>query len=218
MENARIRPRSPQDRGETIGYIVIETNVSGSAEIEGLPYVAALGGDTINGVGDSPAYSYTYNAMTNSKTAVASQAAMDGGNGGWAVLYGDNPITNTGNTLKLAIDEDQNKDSERRHTSEQVAYLIIDPPLHETIVSPVLVPMAARKSSSVGNGIHPRDVDQGLMELLDIRSTPQRVQSFGDACPAPSTSSSVVVLNAEAIDEVVSELESAIASELSIAP
>jgi hypothetical protein len=113
---------------ETIGYIVLETSTSGTAEIEGLRYVAALGGDTIKGVGDAPAYTYSYAAMPNSKTAVASQAAMDGGNGGWAVLYGDNPITSTGTTLKLAIDEDQANDSERKHTSEQVAYLIIDPP------------------------------------------------------------------------------------------
>jgi hypothetical protein len=31
--------------------------------------------------------------------------------------------------LRLAIDEDQLKDAERSHTTEQVAYLIIDPPL-----------------------------------------------------------------------------------------
>jgi VCBS repeat-containing protein len=121
---------------ETIGYIVIETSTSGTAEIEGLPYVAALGGDTIRGVGDSPAYNYSYSAMPNSKTAVVNQAAMDGGNGGWAVLYGDNPITPTGNTLKLAIDEDQANDTERRHTSEQVAYLIIDPPAEAATESP----------------------------------------------------------------------------------
>ena len=45
---------------ETIGYIVIETSTSGTAEIEGLRYVAALGGDSIKGVGDCPAYNYSY--------------------------------------------------------------------------------------------------------------------------------------------------------------
>ncbi|MHC4400846.1 MAG: hypothetical protein ACYTG0_14310 [Planctomycetota bacterium] len=62
--------------------------------------------------------------MPNSKAAVASQVAMDGGNGGWAVLYGSDPITPTGSTLKLAIDEDQAKDSERKHTTEQVASFV----------------------------------------------------------------------------------------------
>jgi hypothetical protein len=49
---------------------------------------------------------------------------MDGGNGGWAILYGTDPITNGG--LKLAIDEDWAWDSERRHTTEQVAYLVFN--------------------------------------------------------------------------------------------
>ena len=87
-----------------------------------LPYVAAVGGDTIRGLDNSPAYSYGYAAMPNSKTAVVSQAGMDGGNGGWAVLYGNNPITPTGSTLNLAIKEDQSGDTERKHTTEQVAY------------------------------------------------------------------------------------------------
>jgi hypothetical protein len=101
-----------------------------------LPYVAAVGGDSIMGVGNSPSYNYTYPAMANSKTAVVSQAGMDGGNGGWAVVYGSDPITPTGGTLKLAIDEDQAYDAERAHTTEQVAYFIIDPPL-QAVAEPV---------------------------------------------------------------------------------
>ena len=88
-----------------------------------------MGGDSIKGVGDSPSYNYSYSAMPNSKVAVVSQAAMDGGNGGWAVLYGSNPITPTGNTLNLAIDEDQTWDAERQHITEQVACIVFDPPV-----------------------------------------------------------------------------------------
>ena len=44
------------------------------------------------------------------------------------MLYGTDPITPTGSTLRLAIDEDQLGNSERSHTTEQVAYFIIDPP------------------------------------------------------------------------------------------
>ncbi len=100
---------------------MLETNTSGTAEIDGLPYVAALGGDTIKGVDDSPAYQYTYSAMANSKTAIVTQSGMDGGNGGWAVLDGSDPITPSGTTLKLAVDEDQVNDTEGKHTNEQVA-------------------------------------------------------------------------------------------------
>ena len=46
---------------------------------------------------------------------------MDGGNGGWPILYGATPLTPTG--LSLAYEEDQARDAERRHTHEQVAYL-----------------------------------------------------------------------------------------------
>lgn len=53
------------------------------------------------------------------RVGVATQAAMDGGNGGWAVLYGSNPVTGD---IDLAVDEDQIGDSERNHITEQVGY------------------------------------------------------------------------------------------------
>ena len=49
---------------------------------------------------------------------------MDGGNGGWAILYGDNPITMT--ELEIAVDEDWAIDTERKHTGEQVAYIVFE--------------------------------------------------------------------------------------------
>lgn len=124
---------------ETIGYVVIEASTSGADEIEGLRYVAAVGPDSIGGIGDSPGYSYTYNALANATTAVASQVSMQGTNGGWAVLYGQDPITSSGNTIELAIDEDQLLDSERQHIGEQVAYLIIE----STAENPTNVPPVA---------------------------------------------------------------------------
>lgn len=116
---------------ETIGYFVIESSSDGV--IEGLPFRAGLGGDTVKGVDDAPAYQYSYDPFAAGipKAAVVSMAGMDGGNGGWAFLYGDNPLPTAGGggDLYLAIDEDQSKDNERRHTTEQVAYFIIDPPV-----------------------------------------------------------------------------------------
>ena len=114
---------------EKMGYLVIESTGSGTGMIEGLPFVAAVGGDTVRGITDAPPYTYAYPVMDNAKAAVASQAGMDGNNGGWAVLYGGNPLPADGGTLSLAIDEDQLKDTERAHTTEQVAYLVIDPPI-----------------------------------------------------------------------------------------
>jgi hypothetical protein len=106
---------------ETIGYIVIE---AGSGDIEGLQYAAALGGDTVQGVDNTPPYNYAPGALFTPKVAIASVAAMDGTNGGWAILYGANPVTS--GKLNLAIDEDQSADSERAHTSEQVGYIVFE--------------------------------------------------------------------------------------------
>jgi hypothetical protein len=49
---------------------------------------------------------------------------MDGGNGGWAILYGSDPLT--ASQVSLAIEEDWYRDSERRHSTEQVGYIIFE--------------------------------------------------------------------------------------------
>ena len=90
--------RSP----DTVGYIVFE---SGRGTVNGVDYVAAVGSDTVAGFDDSPPYTYGFNMLQSADTAIVSQAAMDGGNGAWPILYGPNPLTN--NSVDLAIDEDQ---------------------------------------------------------------------------------------------------------------
>jgi hypothetical protein len=95
---------------EMIGYVVVEAGegtmdtASGEAR-----YFAALGPDTVRGVYNAAPYTYTL---------------KDGGDGGWAVLYGSNPVTSS--SLKLAIEEDMAWDSERKHTSEQVGYIVFE--------------------------------------------------------------------------------------------
>jgi hypothetical protein len=108
---------------EVIGYIVIE---AGSGSIGPTNYVAALGSDSIKGVGDVPPYTYPLSGISDPSNAVAilSQAAMDGGNGSWAILYGEGPIMASG--INLAVDEDMAIDYERRHTSEQVGYIVFE--------------------------------------------------------------------------------------------
>ena len=106
---------------ETIGYIVIE---SGSGTIDGFTYSAGLGSDTIRGVDNAPPYSYSVSGLSAASGAVLSSAAMDGGDGGWPVLYGPSPVSSS--LIQLAIDEDQESNSERRHTTEQVAFLVFE--------------------------------------------------------------------------------------------
>jgi hypothetical protein len=106
---------------ETIGVIVFET---GHGTIAGTPFEAALGADSVRGVADSPPYYYAFSSpfASQPEVAVATLAGLDGNNGGWAQLYAFTPVTSSG--LLLAIDEDQIGDSERNHTTEQVAYVV----------------------------------------------------------------------------------------------
>ena len=53
---------------------------------------------------------------------VATQEAMDGSDGGFAVLFGPNLFAF--NRLGLAVDEDQIGDAERAHTSEQAGFWV----------------------------------------------------------------------------------------------
>ncbi|MBD3321759.1 MAG: hypothetical protein GF350_11745, partial [Chitinivibrionales bacterium] len=103
---------------EILGYIVLE---SGSYSVGNVNLETALGSDIIQGVTDSPPYSYSH-GIAGPTGAVATLAAMDGNNGGWAVLYGSNPVALA--SINLAIDEDQEYDTERNHTSEQVGYVV----------------------------------------------------------------------------------------------
>ncbi len=104
---------------ETIGYIVVE---AGSGLIDGIAFEAAVGSDSVRGVDNNPPFSYRH-GLSNATNAIVSSAAMDGGDGGWPVLYGSNPISS--NNLGLAINEDVIGDAERSHTKEQVAYILL---------------------------------------------------------------------------------------------
>ncbi len=105
---------------ETIGYIVID---AGNGTIDGIEYAAGVTSDGVAGVTNNPPYGRPISGLTTTATlGVATLTAMDGGNGGWAMLYGANPISNS--NINLAIDEDQLNDTERNHTGEQVAYIV----------------------------------------------------------------------------------------------
>ncbi len=113
----------PQDdrQSEQIGYIILE---AGSGTIDDVEYITNVGSQTIQGMGDNPPYSYSISGLSDATVSIASQAGMNDNNGGWVVLFGEDPYTTS--SLKLAIDEDQFKDSERQHNSEQVAYIVFD--------------------------------------------------------------------------------------------
>jgi len=105
----------------TLAYIVIE---AGHGTLDGKGYSAALGADTVRGVGNSPPYVYSVSGLATASTAIVSQAGMDGGDGAWAVLYGPSPVAP--HQVSIACDEDWYLDSERRHSTEQLGYIVFE--------------------------------------------------------------------------------------------
>jgi len=104
---------------EDVGYIIVET---GNGTVNGVANERALGADIVFGVTTGP---FNYALMRDYRHGIASQNAMDGGDGGWAVLFGATPLAFS--QIGLAIDEDTIGDTERNHTSEQVAYWVFEP-------------------------------------------------------------------------------------------
>jgi hypothetical protein len=106
---------------ETIGFLIFE---SGKYGRDGVRFEARLGENTIKGTQDSEAgYSYQLD-LEKPNHAVLSTSGLNGSDGGWPVLFGDQLFRD--NTMFLAFDEDQTVDSERYHTTEEISYLAFE--------------------------------------------------------------------------------------------
>ncbi len=105
---------------ETLGYIVIE---AGTATVNDITFAAAVGPDFGGGVGNNPPYNYSVSGDFD--IGILNQQGEDGGQGGWAVLYGSDPLS--ANQISWAIDEEVVAgDTARGHTTENVGYWIFD--------------------------------------------------------------------------------------------
>ncbi len=112
---------------ETVGFIVFE---QGHGELFGVEYEARLGENTIAGIDNSPPYTYDFDQNFSSTPGIGlvAKAGENGGHGGYAVLYGENPLR-TGE-IDLAIDEnDAGSGDDRTHINEQVNYVVFEGPL-----------------------------------------------------------------------------------------
>ncbi len=104
---------------ETIGYFVFE---AGEGFINGHKFVTAVGSDKVKGLNNSSyGYDYVLTGLDEVEALVVTAAGIDGSEGAWPVMMGVPSATN----VWLFAAEDQIKDFERSHTSEQVAYFAI---------------------------------------------------------------------------------------------
>ncbi len=109
---------------ETLGVIIID---AGQGTLDSVNYETITGPDTVFDISNPATYTFNSSFGSTPQFGLVTQAAMDGGNGGWAYLFGSNGLTASG--LTLIIDEDQINDSERAHTNEQVSYFVAESPL-----------------------------------------------------------------------------------------
>jgi len=105
---------------ETLGYIVIE---AGTGTVNDISFAAAVGPDTGAGVGNNPPFNYSVTGDFD--VGILTQQGEDGGQGGWTVLYGADPLS--ANQISWATEEEVVAgDTSRRHTSENIGYWVFD--------------------------------------------------------------------------------------------
>ena len=104
-------------------------NGSAIGTLNGVAFEASIGAKSVYGVDDAPPYAYAFLTPFGSAPQVAAvtQAAMIGGDGGWAQTHGATQATTA--SLLLSIDEDQLGDAERKHTKERVFYIVFESPV-----------------------------------------------------------------------------------------
>ncbi|MEO1261422.1 MAG: T9SS type A sorting domain-containing protein [Bacteroidota bacterium] len=106
---------------ETLGIFVIE---SGNYSRNGVRFEARVGENTVEGIlNTNSGYAYQLN-LNKPNHAVLSTAGLNGGDGGWPVLFGERLFRD--NSMFLAFDEDQITDTDRYHTSEEIAYVAFE--------------------------------------------------------------------------------------------
>ncbi len=155
---------------ETLGYIVAE---AGSGTVNNIFYELALGSDSVAGnnagnTGD------TYGMSRHHTIAVLHQAGEDGGNGSWAVLYGDDPLD--GNNLDLAVDEEIFAgDASRNHTNERVyywAFAASELTLRKTLINDSGGTASLADFTLSAAGIDPFSGISGTDDVTDVNVTP----------------------------------------------
>ena len=105
---------------EWLGYIVVE---AGAGIVNDISFAAAVGPDTGAGVGNSPPYSYSVTGDFD--IGIVNSAGEDGGQGGWTILYGADPLP-PGQILWATDEETVAGDTGRTHTTENIGYWVFE--------------------------------------------------------------------------------------------
>lgn len=105
---------------ETLGVFVVETGTSSGNNINSL---AGRTANNIRGTGNSPPYSNTVSGDFD--VGVATMGGENGGDGGWFVFFGADPLPS--NQIRGAIEEETVQgDTSRTHITEEAFYWLFD--------------------------------------------------------------------------------------------
>jgi len=123
---------------EWLGYIVVE---AGSGTVNDISFEAAVGPNIGAGVGNNPPF--VYNVGGDFDIGIVNQAGENGGQGGWTILFGSDPLPAGG--LHWATDEEVVAgDLMRGHIAENIGYWVFD--------NNQTAKLDAKKSVSMFNG------------------------------------------------------------------
>ena len=128
LERAEVNDGSI-NQSESIGYIAMAGGLQSSfTDVLGntIEYESIYSSDSIRGWGSC--YTVNYINTYTSPLVIASQITRDGSNGGWVrrCIVGTSSVT-------LTIDEDQDRDSERAHTTERVGAFVFSDSFYASI-------------------------------------------------------------------------------------
>lgn len=169
---------------ETIGYVVIET---GTGLMGSRSFSAGVSSDIVRGIDNAPGYEVTVAGMTDIDHGLAAQTAEDGGDGGFAVLYGAQPFAVE--AFDVVIDEDQLSDNERSHTTEQVAYLVFGRP----VSGPPTVSLSATATTVVQNAVTTLSWNATNASSVDIPGVGTNLEPVGTADVRPEQTTTYTV-------------------------
>ncbi|MEZ6209884.1 MAG: VCBS repeat-containing protein [Phycisphaerales bacterium] len=143
---------------ETVGFIVFER---GHGEINGVPFDAVVSSDNVTGMTNNPWQEVDFYAAFGATPGVVigSQMGMDGGDGGWMVVDGNDHASAT--WARVTIDEDVIGDSDRAHTTEQVGLVafLIDGLLFDDVSGSSGFDVATTSDDDWGSGVMWGDLD-----------------------------------------------------------
>ncbi|WP_051559892.1 TolB family protein [Marinobacterium jannaschii] len=105
---------------ESVGYMVFE---AGTGVLGDSNYQALTTADYIRGMGNG-SYNVGLSTASDETVVISSATGMDGRDGGWPVVI---PDSTDASGVRIAVDEDQAADNERKHTTEQVAVFAFTP-------------------------------------------------------------------------------------------